>query len=111
VGVTLGALRATCAGDRRWRAALVAASLVAASGCDSISREELRCEEAISKVMSCCPGLPASPVVCEYRQSTISPFVFTFPAVDCLVGLSCAELQARGTCTWAASPSGGEACP
>jgi hypothetical protein len=97
---------------RRLAPSLASALLfLAAAGCDSISREELRCEEAVSKIMACCAGLAQSPVVCEYRQSTLSPQLWTFPQVDCLVGLSCAELQARGTCAWAAAPGSGAACP
>lgn len=80
-------------------------ALAALAGCGAIDPDELRCEEAMKRVLDCCPGVTQSPVACEHRQSNLSPYIWLFPRVDCLAGLSCAELQASGACAWAASPT------
>lgn len=78
-----------------------------AAGCESISRDSLRCEEAVAHVMECCPGLSRPPVECVGSGSL--PFV-NFPNVECLIDSSCADMQARGVCAWASAPSG-KVCP
>jgi len=90
---------------------LVLAGLLALAGCDSIDGLKLRCEEAMAELLACCPGLPRSPVVCEYRESPTLPFTALFPNVDCLVGQSCGELAARSVCTWALDPGASAVCP
>ena len=86
--------------------ALTLAGLLPA-GCDSITRDELRCEEAMSHVARCCSGLSKSPVECVGRGTL--PFV-EFPNVECLLDLSCGDLQSRGICDWAQAPAG-QVCP
>jgi hypothetical protein len=88
---------------------LVVVGALALAGCDSIDQGKLQCEEAMAGVLACCPGLAQSPVVCEYVQTT--PVTWLFPNVDCLVGLSCAELTARGVCAWAQAPGASAVCP
>lgn len=89
-------------------AARVLAALVviaALAGCDHLDYDELRCEEVVARILACCPSVTQSPVVCEWQQSAISPYIYVIPQVDCLVGLDCPGLQAHGACAWAASPT------
>jgi hypothetical protein len=97
-------------GRSHWWALAVA---VALAGCADFEPEKLRCEEAMAKIMACCPGLPRSPMVCEYQTVTTGYFPsFRFPNVECLIDPSCAELAARGVCTWALDPAAAPAvCP
>jgi hypothetical protein len=86
---------------------LLATIWLAAAGCSSITRDELRCEEAMSHLAGCCPGLAASPVACVGTGS----FPFTaFPDVECLLDLSCEDMEAQGVCEWARTPAG-KICP
>jgi hypothetical protein len=52
-------------------------------------------------------------MVCEYQTVTTGYFPsFRFPNVECLIDPSCAELAARGVCTWALDPAAAPAvCP
>jgi hypothetical protein len=88
---------------------LVVVGTLALVGCESIDQGKLLCEEAMAGVLACCPGLTQSPVVCEYVQTT--PVTWLFLNVDCLVGLSCGELTARGVCAWAQAPGASAVCP
>lgn len=78
-----------------------------AAGCESITRDELRCEEAMSHLARCCPGVARSPVECAGTGTL--PFI-EFPNVGCLVDVACADIQSRGICDWAQSPTG-PVCP
>ena len=99
---------------QRWSHGVVLAGAVALAGCADFEEEKLRCEEAMANVLACCPGVTTSPVVCEYTTNG-NGFPLTtyhFPNVECLIGLSCADLAARGACTWAADPAHAPAvCP
>jgi hypothetical protein len=98
-------------GSRRRRATRLVVVVAALAGCDPLSREEFRCEEAMALVLDCCPGVTRSPVACLWTESPISPYVHRFPAVDCIVGQSCAALRERGVCAWAEAGGQGEVCP
>ena len=87
--------------------AILAAIACLAAGCESIGRDELRCEEAVANIMDCCPGLAGPPVACVGTGTL--PFV-QFPDVACLLDRSCGELQAGGVCAWASAPAG-RICP
>ncbi|MFO0582305.1 MAG: hypothetical protein U0229_08540 [Anaeromyxobacter sp.] len=89
--------------------ALLALSLLAA--CEPLDRDVFRCEEAMARVLDCCPSVKSSPVACEYGASPLGPHVRTFPKVDCLVGLSCAGLEERGACAWAEAGGKDAVCP
>jgi hypothetical protein len=93
------------------RASFAAAVLVALAACEPLDRDVFRCEEAIARILDCCPAVERSPVVCEYRQSALSPYVYTLPDVDCLVGLDCTGIRARDACAWAEAGGVGEVCP
>jgi hypothetical protein len=86
---------------------VVALTCLPTAGCNSITRDELRCEEAMSHLAECCPGLAASPVACVGTGTL--PFI-AFPDVECLVDLPCGEMQAGGVCDWARAPTG-KVCP
>jgi len=85
--------------------------LAALAACDPLSREEFRCEEAMALVLHCCPAVEASPVACVYAESPVSPYVHTFPAVDCIVGQSCEALREGGVCAWAEAGGTEAVCP
>ena len=93
--------------QRRLGVMLLAIASIASPGCESITRDELRCEEAISHLAGCCPGLSGSPVECVGTGSL--PFI-EFPNVGCLLDLPCGEIQSRALCDWAQNPSG-PVCP
>jgi hypothetical protein len=93
------------------RLAATAMALLSLAGCEPLDRDVFRCEEAMARVMTCCPGVSRSPVACEYVESPLSPYVWTFPKVDCLVGRSCEDLRTRGACAWAEAGGQGEVCP
>lgn len=82
------------------------AGAVALSGCADFPREELRCEEAVANLLGCCPGVATSPVACEYTSngSSFPLTLYAFPQVECLIGLGCGDLIARGACAWALDP-------
>jgi hypothetical protein len=86
---------------------LVAACTVALAGCADFPEEKLRCEEAVANLLHCCPTVTTSPVACEYTNNGwgFPLTLYYFPKVECLIGLSCADLTARGACTWAADPA------
>ena len=94
-------------GAARTGLAFAASFSFAAAGCSSITRDELRCEEAVAHILECCPAVASSPVECVGTGGL--PFV-SFPNVDCLVDPPCPDLQARGVCDWAQAPSG-RICP
>jgi hypothetical protein len=93
----------------RRTAALLAAALLA--GCPVPTEEEVRCEEAMARVLDCCAGVTRSPVTCEWARSPVSPYLWSFPQVDCLVDRSCGELESSGACAWAAAGAVTEICP
>lgn len=81
------------------------------AACEPLSREEFRCEEAMARVLHCCPAVERSPVACVYGESGLGPYVRTFPAVDCIVGKSCEALVEGGVCAWAEAGGTTEVCP
>lgn len=85
---------------------VVLAGVVALSGCADIHPEELRCEEAMATLLACCPAVTTSPVACEYASNgnAFPLTIYSFPQVECLIGLGCGDLVARGACTWALDP-------
>jgi hypothetical protein len=89
------------------------ASSVALSGCADFKPEELRCEAAMANVLACCPGV-TNRVACEYTHdgNGFPLTTFSFPKVECLTELGCAELVATGACAWIADPAHATApCP
>ncbi len=93
---------------------MLVAGSAALSGCYDFEEEKLRCEEAMARVLACCPAVTASPMACEYTNNGngFPLTVYYFPKVECLIGLDCAELADRGACAWAADPAHAPAaCP
>jgi hypothetical protein len=90
----------------RWLA--FAAALVAGARCEHISRDELRCEEAVAHVRGCCPGIDLGAVQCQLAGQGCGGAAV--PTWDCLIDLSCDQIQQRGVC--AATPSSApQVCP
>jgi hypothetical protein len=79
----------------------------ATARCERISRDELRCEEAVAHVGSCCPGTDLSAIQCRFTGQGCGG---SLPSYECLLDLSCDAMRARGVCD--ASPSAPPAvCP
>jgi len=88
------------------RAVIGAAALAALPACEPLDPDVFRCEEAMARVLDCCPAVERSPVVCAY-----GPEQQPLPPVDCLVGKSCAGLRELGACAWAEAGGTGGLCP
>jgi hypothetical protein len=82
------------------RSALIAAAVFIALACGNIREDELECEEAVSKLDSCCPSFDSSPIQCNYQSDCGST---TYPDLDettsrCIRDESCDVIVASGVC-------------
>lgn len=87
------------------RARLVATTfaiaVVLSISCSSFTREELACEQAVSKLTDCCEGLDARRLPCVNVESGCrgdADPVLNEKASRCIDEASCDALRARGTC-------------
>src|SRR5512140_1891851 len=70
------------------------------------SADELECEEAVARLVKCCPDLVPSTVNCEYREERgcgSTNYCVYHPDIDPGEGrrirsLSCAQVAAEGIC-------------
>jgi hypothetical protein len=71
-------------------------------------QDDLDCEQAVSHLRSCCPGLDPSTFDCTYVSGCgkTDPTQFSIAQSQCIEGLSCDQIGADGLCTSAASGSG-----
>lgn len=75
-------------------------ALAVSLACTSMTNEELACEEAVSRLSDCCPGLDARRLPCVESggcNNEADP-VLTERASGCVLDSSCDALQARGSC-------------
>ena len=72
--------------------------LAIALSCASMSPEELLCEEAVSRLEDCCPGLDARRFSCETGCNSPTTAV-TEQASECIRDRSCDDLKNKGSCT------------
>ena len=88
---------------RRWPSSLAAAVLLAlATRC--LRPDEMHCENAVERLVDCCPGFTARQISCEYVEGCS----VRYPAISeddahCIAGASCAALVADGVCAAAAT--------
>ena len=88
---------------QRWPSCLAAAVLLAlAVRC--LRPDEMHCENAVARLVDCCPGFTAKQVSCEYVEGCGA----TYPAISeddarCIAGEGCAALVADGVCAAAAT--------
>jgi hypothetical protein len=66
----------------------------------AIREDELKCEQAVARLVECCPGFVASNLECVYGSGCIAT---QYPAIsmsesDCIVDLSCDELVDAKVC-------------
>ncbi len=89
---------------RRSRVTALAITLLIALAlsCGAISKEELACEQAVSRLSDCCPGLDTRRLPCVdsagsgcsgKAEPTLSP-----RASSCILDSSCDALKAKGAC-------------
>lgn len=85
---------------RRLSSLFVLAALGVALSCGEIRADELLCEEAVVRLVDCCPGFDARRVNCVYVSGcsgTTRPN-FSEGTSECIRGRSCDALRDRGTC-------------
>jgi hypothetical protein len=88
---------------RRWPSFLAAAILLAlATRC--LRPDEMYCENAVQRLVDCCPDSMVRQISCEYVEGC----GVTYPAISeddarCIAGASCASLMADGVCAAAAT--------
>ena len=99
--------------------ALASALLVAAIGLRCVRRDELFCENAVSRLEQCCSGFHPDQSYCSYSEGcgTVYPTI-TEDDSKCIVGMSCADIVAAGICERASgavpptgSQPGTDLCP
>jgi hypothetical protein len=68
--------------------------------CGEIRRDELYCEEAVSRLIDCCPGLDPRLLPCvnaDGCSGSISPSL-SLRSSTCVLDRSCTALQSGGVC-------------
>jgi hypothetical protein len=70
--------------------------------CASMTKEELACEEAASRLIDCCPGFDARRMPCVESEgggcNKVASPVLTERASSCILDTSCDALRGRGSC-------------
>jgi hypothetical protein len=84
------------------------APLAVGVACGGIHQDELDCEEAVTRLATCCPGFDSNIVGCESSQTTTtdgcnSTTTTTYPALtsgeeSCIRSEACGALVASGVC-------------
>lgn len=90
-------------------AAFVGALLLLLCCGGGLDNHELACEEAVSRLVACCPGFDDRGITCVFRASgdgcdseTHYPAI-SEPQSECIRATSCADLVAHGVCKRAES--------
>lgn len=81
---------------RRLASLWLALAALVVLGSGSFFEEGLKCEEAVKRLIDCCPGLRAHLFNCS--TDCTSPR-FSIEASECILSLSCEDVRARGLCT------------
>jgi hypothetical protein len=81
---------------------LFAAALLVSLSCGEITKEELACEQAVSKLRDCCEALDARRLPCVESsggcaEGSASPML-TPRASDCALTADCEHLVSSGAC-------------
>lgn len=83
-----------------------------------IREDELRCEEAVAHLVSCCPGFDAKRVDCYYVPHSCGSCVDAQPLIPieqsrCIARLDCAAVRAAGICERAqnVASTNAQVCP
>jgi hypothetical protein len=94
---------------RSWRhiprSVVIAGAVLVALACGDLREDELECEEAVSKLISCCPpDFDPSSIQCNFDTGCGST---TFPDLDedtsrCIRDESCDTIVSSGVCDRAA---------
>jgi hypothetical protein len=101
-------------GLRRATLAAIASGLLIgqlSGGC--MERGEFQCEEAVARLVDCCALPDAGALNCHHIQDSCGEILPDVGLADarCIREASCAELEARGACAWAASVAAGATTP
>jgi hypothetical protein len=88
---------------------VVAAAIAVLISCGEISEDELWCEEAVSKLQDCCPGLDPRRLPCVRNQggcgSSETRPSLSLRSSECILGKACERLRRDGVCDRAISGS------
>jgi hypothetical protein len=88
---------------RRLRAPLLFVVLLGAMPMTQCLRQdEAECEEAVARLIECCPGFDPAAINCEYvkgdcDQGSVYPSL-SAPDSECILGKSCEALNAQKVC-------------
>jgi hypothetical protein len=71
-----------------------------ALSCGSITKDELSCEQAVSKLSDCCPALDTRGLPCVDSSGCNGQAkpVLSTRASSCILATDCSVYQARGSC-------------
>lgn len=84
---------------RLWRGLLATVALVTLTGGFGIERDEFQCEQAVARLVDCCPGFDAGSIVCSAGGCGQQRYPdLTVHGAECIIGASCADLQSSGAC-------------
>ena len=82
--------------------AAIALALLGTRCTGGYREDETECEQAMNKLVECCPGFRADQASCTYSESGCASYavypVFTVDESHCIEGQHCAELQKSGVC-------------
>ncbi len=98
------------------RSHVVAAVVLAFLACTAIRDDELECEEAVGRLLECCPGFQVAEGYCVYVASegcNSPPPIYPALAPEesrCIRGASCDGLVTSGVCARAAAVRPGSDC-
>lgn len=85
----------------RFRHVITTAAVVALYACGTMREDEQYCEEAVSRLVGCCPGFDLTQISCQYSEGCTGSND-QFPALtieesECIRDRSCDQLRA-GIC-------------
>ena len=84
-------------GRRWWRLGFVLLMAVPATQC--LREDELECEEAVKRLMDCCPGFDVNAVQCTYVDVCGVSYPDLTPSESvCILDSSCSELVSNKVC-------------
>lgn len=92
----------------RPRVLAVTAVVAAACGLGSITPEQVRCEEALAEVASCCPGLDPALFRCDEAGCNPSPRSFEPDEAECVLAASCDDFRRKRWCEALAARAGAD---
>jgi len=87
---------------RRIVSILFVGGILVALSCTGITRAELTCEQAVSKITTCCPEVDARRLPCIETEGGCASgeaiAVISQTAGECILDLECTQLQQSGKC-------------